>query len=418
METRKNQIIATLQSFGINVAKVEVTTGPAVTLFEVTPAAGTRLSSITSLKEDIALSLSANGIRIIAPMPGRGTVGIEVPNEVKEVVPMQRLLDAYKLSDIKCNIPLNLGVTIGNEVFTTDLAKMPHLLIAGATGQGKSVAINTIIASLLTHLSPTELKLVLIDPKKVELSLYEKISKQYLAKLNGAEEAVITNVAQAIKTLEALTVEMDKRYDLLKAASCRNILEYRKKGNALPYIVLIVDEFADLMMTAGEEVETHIVRLAQLARAVGIHLIVATQRPSVDVITGLIKANFPARISFKVSSAIDSRTILDESGAEQLSGKGDMLLKLDSQTIRLQGAFIDTPEVETMCEELSQIKATQYVFGVAPVTLYNKAVALIKEGKGHTTVYIQKALKVSYTEASNLRKQLVADKHIKSIFSF
>ena len=335
--------------------------GPTVTLYEIVPEAGIRISKIKSLEDDIALSLSALGIRIIAPIPGKGTIGIEVPNRNPQMVSMRSVLASEKFQKSDMDLPLALGKTISNEVFVVDLAKMPHLLMAGATGQGKSVGLNAILASILYKKHPAEVKFVLVDPKKVELTLFNTIERHFLAKLPGTDEAIITDTTKVIHTLNSLCIEMDQRYELLKSAFVRNLKEYNTKFTArklnpeeghryLPYIVLVIDEFADLIMTAGKEVETPIARLAQLARAIGIHLIVATQRPSVNVITGIIKANFPARIAFKVSAKIDSRTILDAGGAEQLIGKGDMLISSGNDLIRLQCAFLDTPEVEQICE--------------------------------------------------------------------
>ncbi len=364
LESNKDQIIETLLNYKIEIVKIKATIGPTVTLYEIIPAPGVRISKIKSLEDDIALSLAALGIRIIAPIPGKGTIGIEVPNRNKQIVSLKEVLASKKYQDAKMDLPIALGKTISNEVFIADLAKMPHLLIAGATGQGKSVGINTIIMSLLYKKHPSQLKLILIDPKKVELSLYNKISAHYLGYLPEEEEAIVTDVTKVVQTLYSLTVEMDDRYNLLKKASVRNINEYNKKFVArtlnpekghhfMPFIVLIIDEFADLIMTAGKEVELPIGRLAQLARAVGIHLIIATQRPSVNIITGIIKANFPARLAFKVTSKIDSRTILDGGGAEQLIGRGDMLLSSGGSLIRVQCAFVDTPEVDRVIEHIA-----------------------------------------------------------------
>ncbi|MCO5233668.1 MAG: DNA translocase FtsK [Chitinophagales bacterium] len=357
LEDKKNQIVSTLLNYNINIEKIKATVGPTVTLYEIVPSAGIRISKIKNLEDDIALSLAALGIRIIAPIPGKGTIGIEVPNIKKAVVSMKSMIASEKFQNSDMDLPIAIGKTISNEYYVTDLSKMPHLLMAGATGQGKSVGLNAILVSLLYKKNPTELKFVLIDPKKVELSLYKKIEKYYLARIPNEDEAIITDTKKVINTLNALCIEMDQRYDLLKSAMVRNIKEYNSKFNSyhlnplnghkfLPYIVLIIDEFADLMMTAGKEIEMPIARLAQLARAVGIHLVIATQRPSVNIITGIIKANFPGRIAFKVASKIDSRTILDTGGAEQLIGRGDLLLSLNSDIIRLQCAFVDTPEIE------------------------------------------------------------------------
>jgi S-DNA-T family DNA segregation ATPase FtsK/SpoIIIE len=361
LESNKTKIVETLGSYGINISKIKATIGPTVTLYEIIPEAGVRISKIKNLEGDIALSLAALGIRIIAPMPGRGTIGIEVPNKNRETVFIRSVLMNERFQKSTYDLPIVLGKTISNEIHIADLAKMPHLLMAGATGQGKSVGLNVILASLIYKKHPAELKFVLVDPKKVELTLFNKLERHFLAKLPNADEAIITDTKKVIFTLNSLCIEMDSRYDLLKEAAVRNLKEYNTKfaqrrlnpergHKFLPYIVLVIDELADLMMTAGKEVETPIARLAQLARAVGIHLVVATQRPSVKVITGLIKANFPARLSFRVTSSIDSRTILDMGGAEQLVGQGDMLLAINSEVIRLQCPFIDTREIEDVCE--------------------------------------------------------------------
>lgn len=361
LEKNKNQIISTLRSFGIEIQRISATVGPTVTLYEIVPAEGVRISKIRNLEDDIALSLAALGIRIIAPIPGRGTIGIEVPNTNKQIVSMRSLLASDKFVKSKMSLPIALGKKIDNENYVVDLATMPHLLMAGATGQGKSVGINAILVSLLYKKHPSQLKFVMVDPKKVELSIYRTIEKHFLAKLPNEEEAIITDTKKVIYTLNALCIEMDNRYELLKEAGARNIKEYNEKfinrklnpqrgHKYLPFIVLVIDEFADLIMTAGKEVEMPIARLAQLARAVGIHLIIATQRPSVNVITGTIKANFPGRIAFKVSAKVDSRTILDAGGAEQLIGRGDMLVSHGSELLRLQCAFVDTPEVENIVD--------------------------------------------------------------------
>ncbi|KAB1065239.1 DNA translocase FtsK [Salibacter halophilus] len=361
LEENKNKIVDTLKNYKIGIDKIKATVGPTVTLYEIVPEAGVRISKIKNLEDDIALSLSALGIRIIAPIPGRGTIGIEVPNQDPDIVSMRSLIKSDKFQNSKYALPIALGKTVSNETFIADLAKMPHLLMAGATGQGKSVGLNAILVSLLYRLHPSQIKFVLVDPKKVELTLFNKIERHYLAKLPDTEEAIITDNSQVINTLNSLCIEMDKRYELLKDAMVRNVKEYNNKfinrklnpengHKYMPYIVLVVDEFADLIMTAGKEVETPIARLAQLARAVGIHLIIATQRPSVNVITGLIKANFPARIAFRVTSKVDSRTILDSGGADQLIGRGDMLLSQGSDLLRLQCGFVDTPEVEEICD--------------------------------------------------------------------
>ncbi|NQV02559.1 MAG: DNA translocase FtsK 4TM domain-containing protein, partial [Bacteroidia bacterium] len=361
LEANKNRIVETLSSYDIRIQKIKATIGPAVTLYEIVPEAGIRISRIKNLEDDIALGLAALGIRIIAPIPGRGTIGIEVPNQNPEIVSIKSLLASEKFKSSQFELPFVLGKTISNETFIADLTRMPHLLMAGATGQGKSVGLNAIITSFLYKKHPATVKFVLIDPKKVELTLYSKIERHYLAKLPDSEEAIITDTKKVIRTLNSLNLEMDARYDLLRDAQVRNVKEYNEKflkrklnpndgHKFLPYIVLIIDEFADLIMTAGREIETPLTRLAQLARATGIHLIIATQRPSVNIITGTIKANFPARIAFRVISKIDSRTILDSSGADQLIGRGDMLLSTGSDLIRLQCAFVDTPEVDKVTE--------------------------------------------------------------------
>ena len=368
LEENKNTIVATLKNYKIEIAQIKATVGPTVTLYEIVPEAGIRISKIKNLEDDIALSLSALGIRIIAPIPGKGTIGIEVPNKNATIVSMRSVIASPKFQHAEMELPLALGKTISNETFVVDLAKMPHLLMAGATGQGKSVGLNAILTSLLYCKHPAEVKFVLVDPKKVELTLFNKIERHYLAKLPNTEDAIITDNTKVINTLNSLCIEMDDRYNLLKDAMVRNIKEYNVKFKArklnpenghkfLPYIVLVVDEFADLIMTAGKEVETPIARLAQLARAIGIHLIIATQRPSVNVITGIIKANFPARIAFRVTSKIDSRTILDSQGADQLIGRGDMLFTQGNELIRLQCAFVDTPEVDRITEFIGSQKA-------------------------------------------------------------
>jgi DNA segregation ATPase FtsK/SpoIIIE, S-DNA-T family len=361
LEANKNQIIQTLKNFGINIAKISATVGPTVTLYEIVPADGVRISKIRNLEDDIALSLAALGIRIIAPIPGKGTIGIEVPNLKKQIVNMRTLIASEKFVNNNFSLPIAIGKKIDNENFIVDLATMPHLLMAGATGQGKSVGLNAILVSLLYKKHPSQLKFVLVDPKKVELSIYKHIEKHFLAKLPNEDESIITDTKKVVNTLNSLCIEMDQRYDLLKEAGVRNIKEYNEKfvkrrlnpqkgHRYLPFIVLVVDEFADLIMTAGKEVEMPIARLAQLARAIGIHLIIATQRPSVNVITGTIKANFPARIAFRVSAKVDSRTILDAGGAEQLVGKGDLLISNGNELTRVQCAFVDTPEVERIIE--------------------------------------------------------------------
>lgn len=368
LEENKNNIVNTLKNYKIGIAQIKATVGPTVTLYEIVPEAGVRISKIRNLEDDIALSLAALGIRIIAPIPGKGTIGIEVPNKNPSIVSMRSVMASPKFKNAEMQLPIALGKTISNETFVVDLARMPHLLMAGATGQGKSVGLNAILTSLLYAKHPAEVKFVLVDPKKVELTLYNKIERHYLAKLPNKEEAIITDNTQVIHTLESLCMEMDQRYELLKKAMVRNIKEYNNKFRQrklnpenghrfLPYIVLVVDEFADLIMTAGKEVETPIARLAQLARAIGIHLIIATQRPSVNVITGMIKANFPARMAFRVTSKIDSRTILDSGGAEQLIGRGDMLFTQGNMLTRLQCAFVDTPEVERITDYIGAQRA-------------------------------------------------------------
>src|SRR5699024_10824283 len=368
LEANKNRIVETLRNYNIEIKHIKATIGPTVTLYEIIPKPGVRISKIKNLEDDIALSLAALGIRIIAPMPGKGTIGIEVPNSKPELVSMRSVIAKEKFQKTDMDLPIALGKTISNEVYIADLAKMPHLLVAGATGQGKSVGINAILTSLVYKRHPAELKFVLVEPKKVELSLFKKIERHFLAKLPDAEEAIITDTTKVIHTLNSLCIEMDQRYDLLKDAQVRNLKEYNTKfinrrlnpengHKYLPYIVLIVDEFADLMMTAVKEVDTPIARLAQIARAVGIHLVIATQRQSVNIITGTIKANFPARLAFRVLSSVDSRTILDSGGADQLIGRGDMLLATGSDLIRLQCAFVDTPEVDKVSEFIGSQRA-------------------------------------------------------------
>lgn len=439
LEANKEQIIETLFNYKIEIVKIKATIGPTVTLYEIIPAPGVRISKIKSLEDDIALSLAALGIRIIAPIPGKGTIGIEVPNRNKQIVSLKEVLASKKYQEAKMDLPIALGKTISDEVFIADLAKMPHLLIAGATGQGKSVGINTIIMSLLYKKHPSQLKLILIDPKKVELSLYNRISAHYLGYLPDEEEAIVTDTTKVVQTLYSLTVEMDERYNLLKKASVRNLKEYNQKFVArrlnpekghrfLPYIVLIVDEFADLIMTAGKEVEIPIGRLAQLARAVGIHLIIATQRPSVNIITGIIKANFPARLAFKVTSKIDSRTILDGGGAEQLIGRGDMLLSSGGSLIRIQCAFVDTPEVDRVIEHIanqpgyptpfllpaygesdgggqtSENKLNQVLMDLDEH--FDDAARLVVMNQQGSTSMIQRRLKLGYNRAGRIMDQL------------
>nr|WP_310590330.1 DNA translocase FtsK [Dyadobacter sp. NIV53] len=435
LESNKTKIVETLGSYGINISKIKATIGPTVTLYEIIPEAGVRISKIKNLEGDIALSLAALGIRIIAPMPGRGTIGIEVPNKNRETVFIRSVLANERFQKSTFDLPVILGKTISNEIHIADLAKMPHLLMAGATGQGKSVGLNVILASLIYKKHPAELKFVLVDPKKVELTLFNKLERHFLAKLPNAGEAIITDTKKVIFTLNSLCIEMDSRYDLLKEASVRNLKEYNskfaqrrlspEKGHRfLPYIVLVIDELADLMMTAGKEVETPIARLAQLARAVGIHLVVATQRPSVKVITGLIKANFPARLSFRVTSSIDSRTILDMGGAEQLVGQGDMLLAINSEVIRLQCPFIDTKEIEDVCDFIGSQRGYDDAYllpeyegedaaeGRSEVNtddfdhLLPEAARLIITHQQGSTSLIQRKMKLGYNRAGRIMDQL------------
>ena len=436
LNANKNKIVETLGNYGIAIDKIKATIGPTVTLYEIVPAAGIRISKIKNLEDDIALSLAALGIRIIAPIPGKGTIGIEVPNSKPETVSMRSVLASEKFQNTKFALPCAIGKTISNETYVFDLAKMPHILMAGATGQGKSVGLNAIIASLLYCKHPSELKFIMVDPKKVELTLYNRIERHYLAKLPDSEDAIITDVRKVVRTLNSLCIEMDQRYDLLKSAECRNIIEYNEKFKArkllpteghrfLPYIVLIVDEFADLIMTAGREVEAPIARIAQLARAVGIHLIIATQRPSVNIITGSIKANFPARIAFRVISQVDSKTILDQSGANQLIGRGDMLLSTGNDLVRLQCAFIDTPEVEAVTEFIGAQRGYPEPFLLPEVpedegegadieedgerdSLFEEAAHIVVQtGQGSTSM-IQRKLKLGYNRAGRIIDQLEA----------
>ncbi|HSZ34846.1 MAG TPA: DNA translocase FtsK 4TM domain-containing protein, partial [Puia sp.] len=436
LENNKNQIIGTLKNYDIDIQKISATVGPTVTLYEIVPSPGVRISRIKNLEDDIALNLSALGIRIIAPIPGKGTIGIEVPNVKKSVVSMRTLLASDKFQHSTFNLPIAIGKTINNENFIVDLSTMPHLLMAGATGQGKSVGVNAILVSLLYKKHPSQLKLVLVDPKKVELSLYRIIEKHFLAKLPGEDEPIITDTKKVVYTLNALCIEMDNRYDLLKEAGTRNIREYNdkfikrklnpQKGHQyLPFIVLVIDEFADLIMTAGKEIEMPIARLAQLARAVGIHLIIATQRPSVNIITGTIKANFPARIAFKVSSKIDSRTILDTGGAEQLIGKGDMLVSYNGDITRLQCAFVDTPEVEEVANFIGKQQGYPQAFLLPEYVderdldakdfdatnrdpLFEDAARLIVQNQIGSTSLIQRRMKLGYNRAGRLMDQLEA----------
>ena len=436
LEENKNRIVETLLNYKIGISNIKATVGPTVTLYEIVPDAGIRISKIKNLEDDIALSLAALGIRIIAPIPGRGTIGIEVPNKNPRIVSMRSAIASPKFQNAEMELPLTLGKTISNETFVVDLAKMPHLLMAGATGQGKSVGLNAILTSLLYKKHPAEVKFVLVDPKKVELTLFNKIERHYLAKLPDTEEAIITDTNKVINTLNSLCIEMDERYDLLKDALCRNIKEYNTKfknrklnpndgHKFLPYIVLVIDEFADLIMTAGKEVETPIARLAQLARAIGIHLIIATQRPSVNVITGIIKANFPARIAFRVTSKIDSRTILDNSGADQLIGRGDMLFTQGNDLTRIQCAFVDTPEVADITDYIGSQKAypdahmlPEYVGEEGGTTIDNNieerdklfrdaAEVLVIAQQGSASL-LQRKLKLGYNRAGRIIDQLEA----------
>lgn len=436
LEENKNRIVDTLRNYKIEIAQIKATVGPSVTLYEIVPEAGIRISKIKNLEDDIALSLSALGIRIIAPIPGKGTIGIEVPNKNPTMVSMKSVIGSAKFQEAEMELPIALGKTISNETFVVDLAKMPHLLMAGATGQGKSVGLNAVLTSLLYKKHPAEVKFVLVDPKKVELTLFNKIERHYLAKLPDTDDAIITDNAKVVNTLNSLCVEMDNRYSLLKDAMVRNIKEYNDKFKSrklnpenghrfLPYIVLVVDEFADLIMTAGKEVEVPIARLAQLARAIGIHLIIATQRPSVNVITGLIKANFPARIAFRVTSKIDSRTILDTQGADQLIGRGDLLYTNGNDVVRVQCAFIDTPEVEKITDFIGSQKAyatayllPEYVGEENGInldidiserdTLFREAAEIIVNAQQGSASLLQRKLKLGYNRAGRLIDQLEA----------
>ena len=436
LENNKNRIVETLGHYKIGITSISATVGPTITLYEIVPEAGIRISKIKNLEDDIALSLAAEGIRIIAPIPGKGTVGIEVPNKTKNTVSMLEVLKSEKFQNSKMDLPIAFGKTISNETYVVDLAKMPHLLMAGATGQGKSVGLNAILASLLYKKHPSQVKFVLVDPKKVELTLFNKIERHYLAKLPDEEEAIITDTKKVVNTVNSLCIEMDERYELCKQAQCRNIKEYNAKfisrrlnpndgHRYLPYIVLVIDEFADLIMTAGKEIETPIARLAQLARAIGIHLIVATQRPSVNVITGLIKSNFPARVAFRVSSQTDSRTIMDSKGAEQLIGMGDMLISTGNDLTRLQCAFIDTPEVEKICEFIGSQRAYsqahmlpeyeaegEAVGGKADLddkdAMFDEAALLVVQHQSGSTSMIQRRLRLGYNRAGRIIDQLEA----------
>ncbi|MEZ7839000.1 MAG: DNA translocase FtsK 4TM domain-containing protein [Flavobacteriales bacterium] len=434
LEANKNQIVETLNNYKIEISKIKATVGPTVTLYEIIPAPGVRISKIKGLENDIALSLAALGIRIIAPLPGKGTIGIEVPNSKPSIVSMKSVLASEKFQHADYELPIGLGKTISNETYVADLTKMPHLLMAGATGQGKSVGLNAILASLLYKKHPSQLKFVLVDPKKVELTLYNKIERHFLAKLPDNEEAIITDTTKVVHTVNSLCIEMDARYDLLKIAQVRNIKEYNHKfvnrklnpengHRYLPYIVLVIDEFADLIMTAGKEIETPIARLAQLARAIGIHLIIATQRPTTNIITGTIKANFPARIAFRVTSVIDSRTILDSAGANQLIGRGDMLISDGNEITRLQCAFIDTPEVEKLTEFIGSQQGYPIAFELPEYVgeetkavgnidkndrdiLFREAASLIVMHQQGSASLLQRKLKLGYNRAGRIVDQL------------
>jgi S-DNA-T family DNA segregation ATPase FtsK/SpoIIIE len=436
LEANKDKIVETLKNYKIGIAEIKATVGPTITLYEIVPEAGIRISNIKNLEDDIALSLSALGIRIIAPIPGKGTIGIEVPNKKSTIVSMYSVISSKKFQESTMELPIALGKTISNETFVVDLATMPHLLMAGATGQGKSVGLNAVLTSLLYKKHPAEVKFILVDPKKVELTLFNKIERHYLAKIPDVEEAIITDTTKVVHTLNSLCIEMDNRYDLLKAAMVRNIKEYNTKFKArklnpndghqfLPYIVLVIDEFADLIMTAGKEVETPIARLAQLARAIGIHLIVATQRPSVNVITGIIKANFPARIAFRVTSKIDSRTILDAGGADQLIGRGDLLYTAGNNLNRIQCAFVDTPEIEKITDFIGSQKAyaeayqlPEYVDDESGTSididvedrdkLFRDAAEIIVTAQQGSASLLQRKLKLGYNRAGRLIDQLEA----------
>ena len=436
LEVNKNKIVDTLSNYKIGIANIKATIGPTVTLYEIVPEAGIRISKIKNLEDDIALSLSALGIRIIAPIPGKGTIGIEVPNRKPSIVSMRSVISSSKFQNAEMELPVAIGKTISNETFVVDLAKMPHLLMAGATGQGKSVGLNAVLTSLLYKKHPAEIKFVLVDPKKVELNIYSKIERHYLAKLPDTEDSIITDNSKVINTLNSLCIEMDNRYELLKNAMCRNLKEYNQKFKErklnpnegfsfLPYIILVVDEFADLIMTAGKEVETPIARLAQLARAIGIHLIIATQRPSVNVITGIIKANFPARIAFRVTSKIDSRTILDSGGADQLIGRGDMLYTQGNDLIRIQCAFVDTPEVERISsyiggqrgysnahilpEYIGEEKNSSIDIDISERdSLFKEAAEVIVTAQQGSASLLQRKLKLGYNRAGRIIDQMEA----------
>ncbi len=438
LEANKNRIVKTLEDYKIQIKNIKATVGPTVTLYEIVPAPGVRISKIKNLEDDIALSLAALGIRIIAPIPGRGTIGIEVPNSEPEVVAMRSIISAKKFQNTKYELPIALGKTISNETFVIDLAKAPHMLVAGATGQGKSVGLNAIISSLLYKKHPSQLKFVMVDPKKVELNIYSKIERHFLAKMPDEEDPIITDVQKVVNTLNSLAIEMDNRYELLKTAHARNIKEYNhkfvkrqlnpEKGHRfLPYIVVIIDEFADLIMTAGKEVELPIARIAQLARAVGIHMIVATQRPSTNIITGVIKANFPTRVAFKVASMIDSRTILDSPGANQLIGRGDMLISQGSDLVRVQCAFVDTPEVERINDFIGSQRGYTSAFllpeyvgesssesaaGEVDLSkrdpMFEEAARVVVANQSGSTSLIQRRFSIGYNRAGRIIDQLEA----------
>ena len=436
LEEKKNKIVETLGHYKIGITSISATIGPTITLYEIVPDAGVRISKIKNLEDDIALSLSAEGIRIIAPIPGKGTIGIEVPNKTKNTVSILEVLRSENFQNNDMDLPIAFGKTISNETFVVDLAKMPHLLMAGATGQGKSVGLNVLLTSLLYKKHPSQIKFVLVDPKKVELTLFNKIERHYLAKLPDDGDAIITDTKKVVNTINSLCIEMDERYELCKTAHCRNIKEYNKKfisrrlnpnegHRYLPYIILVIDEFADLIMTAGKEIETPIARLAQLARAIGIHLIVATQRPSVNVITGLIKANFPARVAFRVTSSTDSRTIMDSKGAEQLIGMGDMLISTGSELTRLQCAFIDTPEVEKICDFIGSQRAYPQAHLLPEYegkedaisnstdldekdSLFDEAAIVVVKHQSGSTSLIQRKLRLGYNRAGRIIDQLEA----------
>lgn len=436
LESNKDRIVKTLSNYNIQIDKIKATIGPTVTLYEIIPAPGVRISKIKNLEDDIALSLSAMGIRIVAPIPGKGTIGIEVPNRKSDIVSMKSVLSSERFQNSKFELPFGLGKTISNESYVADLTKMPHILMAGATGQGKSVGLNAILASLLYKKHPAELKFILVDPKKVELTLFSKIERHFLAKLPDSEEAIITDTRKVVRTLNSLGIEMDYRYELLKDAQVRNIKEYNTKfikrklnpehgHRYLPYLVLVVDEFADLIMTAGKEIENPLTRLAQLARAVGIHLIIATQRPSVNIITGTIKANFPARIAYRVISKIDSRTILDTGGADQLIGRGDMLLSTGSELVRLQCAFVDTHEIERVTDFIGSQRAYPHAMHLPEYyddeidntedfdpddrdELFEEAARIIVQTQQGSTSLLQRKLKLGYNRAGRIIDQLEA----------